>query len=1572
MTGATTSAAVMPAQSPSESAAHFPSAPPPARPQRPSAPVRTPSNTYNPPRRPHQYMMQQSSQSSHPHQHQQLVSQQQQQQQHHQQQQHQQQQQQQQHQDHHQTSQSHPHAQQPTIASQQQQPQVSQPQQQQSQPQSSKRRDPNAQYRAQEEAYVRRVREGGPTAWFSDRCEAASSTASFGQLGGVAGGTPNGPNAIAHPLDPSAPHNMVIGPNGSLQYPPAAYPNFANFNFDDIDEAADEDEDEDDEQDDERDELYLQRAGLRNLQLRDPSRADFRLYGGLASAITGEQFDSSEQLALDGANAPATAAALSPTREELARDPRNKERLEWHSMLETVLKGDVVRQEKKRIINIMEQKTPDVLRYDLWVGIKAKACGRTLPFQERLIKHGRETLGSVIEEIISFQIKGESETGKTPLEQVREIMAKIEKCEALYPNDQQLRQNNQRAASQDYQESRTAVIAWHNTTWLINTQLNILKRWVGNDELDFARSMKVPSSSGDDVTDEGSFLDRLMKENNLLTLQSSESMLNGISQVIQKAKSTLIEHSFAFRRRHLPPYIEELLTLINFPSRLIQEVIRLRVSYAKKMRDPGQQSSLLLDQMIDQFRILLRVAVDIKARYVAVASPDKSWDPPPCVDENFDETVVDALKYYFRLLNWKLSANKNAFKEAEILEVEWGFSNDIGRRLESGDVQVAEQFSTLTAKALQRLMINFEKELQFRHGESPAEMEKRYKQVLDSVRVRQRKLFRFSRMLRQDFENATEFHLKPDMVDTLSDALLASGHFLVTSNGDGSAGSSSAANMDGSGNGSGSGKGSGAGDNAAGINNGSNGGNSGGVNIAANNSSNVVLIAAPILWDKPKVIQGILGTSFRSESLYDLGRRDGSDEFMHVQEDKWRPYILAIRCSDKPFKWAGKRISLDNLEYPSDVRLGKMRLIADGTQARLANARAELAKQTGLLLDVSTEQRANLGRVNIELNKIKKTASKLASAIIDSVEVIRRQSKSCYPPSPASASSTSVSSAVSCQTVTNKPSNEHHELIQTFFDFATEFGKRSLMYLDPSRRVMNYNKLVKLALDWVSFICDDCDAADRKTFKWAVTALENAMVMTHGNSILAISTEDYLVFREKVAGCMSVLISHFDIMGARSRMAARAKDEASGKGVFRNMDLNLAQPDSEAMRAMQQRRVAALQHIDLVRVEEDARRQALGRVLEGANEADRSVTVLSSAATNITMRWQQGQYLGGGTSGSVFAAIDLDTSFLMAVKEIRLQDASVIPAVAQQIRDEMSVLEILDHPNIVSYHGIEVHRDKVYIFMEYCSGGSLAELLEHGRIEDETVIMVYALQMLEGLAYLHEAGVVHRDIKPANILLDHNGVIKYVDFGAAIVMASRKGKTLPRHGGGGGGGGGSSDSADGASHEGTASGGRKHPSVTGTPMYMSPELVRGELSPSACRLGAVDIWSLGCVILEMATGQRPWANLDNEWAIMYKIAQGSHPHLPTPDQLSPEGIDFVRCCFEIDPLKRPTAAELLQHEWIVTIRNQVVAEPLQTPSESNAGSGCGVGGGSGSGSSSNQTTPPVAQVHAQAGIGEVA
>lgn len=97
-------------------------------------------------------------------------------------------------------------------------------------------------------------------------------------------------------------------------------------------------------------------------------------------------------------------------------------------------------------------------------------------------------------------------------------------------------------------------------------------------------------------------------------------------------------------------------------------------------------------------------------------------------------------------------------------------------------------------------------------------------------------------------------------------------------------------------------------------------------------------------------------------------------------------------------------------------------------------------------------------------------------------------------------------------------------------------------------------------------------------------------------------------------------------------------------------------------------------------------------------------------------------------------------------------------------------------------------------------------------------------------------------------------------------------------------------------------------------MYMSPEVIRNN---KRGKHGAMDIWSLGCVVLECATGRKPWSNLDNEFAIMFHIGVATkHPPLPDPGQLSDLGIDFIRQCLIIDPEERPTAVELMSHPWM--------------------------------------------------------
>ncbi|KAJ2713609.1 Suppressor of Sensor Kinase (SLN1), partial [Coemansia spiralis] len=327
---------------------------------------------------------------------------------------------------------------------------------------------------------------------------------------------------------------------------------------------------------------------------------------------------------------------------------------------------------------------------------------------------------------------------------------------------------------------------------------------------------------------------------------------------------------------------------------------------------------------------------------------------------------------------------------------------------------------------------------------------------------------------------------------------------------------------------------------------------------------------------------------------------------------------------------------------------------------------------------------------------------------------------------------------------------------------------------------------------------------------------------------------------------------------------------------------------------------------------------------------DQTLRLLASSSSNITIRWQIGRFIGGGAFGAVYVGHNLDNGELMAVKEIRFpsrpiergpgagaeagatqQNANNNRADARHLTSdkivrEMEVMSMLQHPNIVTYYGIEVHREKVYLFMELCTRGSLAQMIkDQGRL-DETTVKVFVVQMLRGLQYLHGSGICHRDIKSDNTLLDENMTIKLVDFGAAKVLnqqslASRR--TRMR---------------DGAS-------------LTGTPMYMAPEVILGSNGGSTAgstgagavealrpgKLGAQDIWSLACCIVEMVTGSPPWAHLDNEWAIMYHVVSGTPP-LPGPGDISPEGMRFIKRCFARQPADRPQAAELLEDEWIAT------------------------------------------------------
>lgn len=258
-------------------------------------------------------------------------------------------------------------------------------------------------------------------------------------------------------------------------------------------------------------------------------------------------------------------------------------------------------------------------------------------------------------------------------------------------------------------------------------------------------------------------------------------------------------------------------------------------------------------------------------------------------------------------------------------------------------------------------------------------------------------------------------------------------------------------------------------------------------------------------------------------------------------------------------------------------------------------------------------------------------------------------------------------------------------------------------------------------------------------------------------------------------------------------------------------------------------------------------------------------------------RWKKGRLIGRGTFGHVYLGFNSESGEMCAMKEVTLfPDDTKSRESAQQLGQEISLLSRLHHPNIVQYFGSETVDDKLYIYLEYVSGGSIYKILQEYGQFGELAIQSYTQQILSGLAYLHAKNTVHRDIKGANILVDPNGRVKLADFGMAKHIT---GQYCPL-------------------------------SFKGSPYWMAPEVINNS---NGCNL-AVDIWSLGCTVLEMATTKPPWSQYEGIAAI-FKI--GNSKEVPAiPYHLSDEGKDFVRQCLQRNPLHRPTASKLLEHPFV--------------------------------------------------------
>ncbi|CAK9829559.1 Mitogen-activated protein kinase kinase kinase 4 [Anthophora retusa] len=482
------------------------------------------------------------------------------------------------------------------------------------------------------------------------------------------------------------------------------------------------------------------------------------------------------------------------------------------------------------------------------------------------------------------------------------------------------------------------------------------------------------------------------------------------------------------------------------------------------------------------------------------------------------------------------------------------------------------------------------------------------------------------------------------------------------------------------------------------------------------------------------------------------------------------------------------------------------------------------------------------------------------------------------------------------------------EILHQAYRMGFDYHKETCKLFALEEKTVLVRSLVSFALLWMEFVRTRCERGRGLRPRWANQGLEFLITVCEPHNTKHLTDVEFEELKTCMDRCISHVVgsantvTHMETENLKRLSHSRASSPCHARS--RTASLSLSQKTRDALKSLDipsnhkksssptvvdgnvgvvvntlDRSISRQERINraIKKVECDIDEKLRTRELIGQVTDKKAVDRVRIKARRVTFTWQRGIKIGQGRFGKVYTIVNNQTGELLAMKEVQLQPGD--HRAIRRVAEELQIFEGIQHKHLVQYYGLEIHREEMLIFMEFCAEGTLESLVAgSGNGLPESLTRKYTHQLLLAIAVLHSHGIVHRDIKSANIFLtDEGNCLKLGDFGSAVQIKAHT--TMP----------------------GELQG------FVGTQAYMAPEVFMKSESSGHGR--AADIWSVGCCVIEMASGRRPWSDYDSNYQIMFKVGMGETPALPK--NLSIEGIELVKNCLLHNPKKRLNASALL-------------------------------------------------------------